>query len=197
MVVQEVDPWVSDEEIKSGERWNNTIAQALDGIDFGIICLTLANQHAPWLMFEGGALAKRLNTARVVPVCIDLAPSDITGPLEAFQGRFLDKAGLRRLVHDINEMSAKPMLRGSLDRLFERMWDDFETARSLAMQGSPKPERSHRSVDNMMVELVNRLRRIDHTLARIDTEYVIPADVRESDDLEGERTLMGNIEPVE
>ena len=70
---------MSDDAIRSGARWSDAIAQSLDESDFGIICVTRDNLDAPWLLFEAGALAKRFKTARVVPLCIDLAPSDISG----------------------------------------------------------------------------------------------------------------------
>ena len=63
-LVQAVEPWMSDEEIASGKRWRDEIGSALSKIDFGIICLTRSNQHNPWLMFEAGALAKQLESAR-------------------------------------------------------------------------------------------------------------------------------------
>jgi hypothetical protein len=62
---------------------------ALQDTDLGIICLTKANQHEPWLMFEAGALAKHLTTARVIPLYIDLGPAQVTGPLEDWQGQSL------------------------------------------------------------------------------------------------------------
>jgi hypothetical protein len=61
-VAQHVRPWMSDQEIGTGRRWNEEIAKALDDTDFGIVCVTAQNQHAPWLMFEAGGLAKRLAT---------------------------------------------------------------------------------------------------------------------------------------
>ncbi len=70
-IAQHVEPWMSDEEIKSGTRWNDQVAKALDETDFGIVCVTATNQHRPWLMFEAGALAKRLDAGRVVPLCTD------------------------------------------------------------------------------------------------------------------------------
>jgi hypothetical protein len=94
-VVQHVDAWMSDEEIGSGQRWNEAIAHSLDETDFGIVCVTRANQHAPWLIFEAGAVAKSVKKGRVVPLYIDLLSTDITGPLEAFQGRSLDENGPR------------------------------------------------------------------------------------------------------
>jgi hypothetical protein len=48
-IVQHVDPWMSDEEIASGTRWNDRIAAALETTNFGIVCVTAANQHQPWL----------------------------------------------------------------------------------------------------------------------------------------------------
>jgi hypothetical protein len=49
---------MSDEDIDSGARWNDSIAKSLDDTHFGIVCATRENQHAPWLIFEAGALAK-------------------------------------------------------------------------------------------------------------------------------------------
>jgi hypothetical protein len=66
LVIQQVEPWMSVEEIKSGTRKGIEIARSLDETDFGIICVTHSNQHKPWLMFEAGAIAKRLDLARVV-----------------------------------------------------------------------------------------------------------------------------------
>jgi hypothetical protein len=111
-VVQHIEPWMSDEQIRSGTRWREVIGKALDGTDFGIICLTRSNQHEPWLVFEAGALAKRLEVARLVPLFIDLAPSDVTGPLEGWQGQRLDREGVRRLVFDLNEAADKSVPEG-------------------------------------------------------------------------------------
>jgi hypothetical protein len=97
-VVQHVDAWMSDADIGSGQRWNEAISKSLDETDFGIVCVTRANQHAPWLIFEAGALAKSVNEGRVVPLCIDLKSAEVTGPLSGFQGRALDRDGVKRLV---------------------------------------------------------------------------------------------------
>jgi hypothetical protein len=53
---------MSAEEIRSGDRWNSEIASALDDTNFGIVRVTRANQHSPWLIFEAGALAKSVRT---------------------------------------------------------------------------------------------------------------------------------------
>jgi TIR domain len=90
-VVQHVDAWMSDADIGSGQRWNEAISKSLDETDFGIVCVTRANQHAPWLIFEAGALAKSVNEGRVVPLCIDLK---IGGGDRAALG--LSRAGARQ-----------------------------------------------------------------------------------------------------
>jgi hypothetical protein len=45
----------------------------LDEYEFGIVCLTAENLTAPWIMFESGALAKKLGKTRLGPVLIRLA----------------------------------------------------------------------------------------------------------------------------
>jgi hypothetical protein len=171
-VVQHVDAWMSDEEIKSGDRWSNEIAKSLDDTNFGVICVTKSNQHAPWLIFEAGALAKSLEMGRVVPLCIDIAPSDVTGPLAAFQGRCLDKDGLRRLVRDIDGACEKPM-GDRIDRLFDRMWPDVEAALSDATQQIPGERPIQRSTEDMVAELVERMRRVERNIEGLPFKSVV------------------------
>jgi hypothetical protein len=113
---------MSDEKIGSGTPWCDSIADALDKTDFGIVCVTRENRAAPWLIFEAGALAKSVKTARVVPLCIDLPLTDITGPLARSQGRSLGYDGIRRLVHDLNKETEKPLSSERLDRSFKTAW---------------------------------------------------------------------------
>jgi hypothetical protein len=101
-VVQRVGPWMSDNNIDGGARWNDKIAKALEETDFGIVCVTRENQSSAWLNFEAGAVAKKVGPARAIPLLIDLPPADLKGPVPAFQWRLLNEKDLRLLVHDVN-----------------------------------------------------------------------------------------------
>jgi hypothetical protein len=153
MVVQHLEPWMSEEDIVSGARWNDAIAKALGETDFAIVCVTPENQAASWLMFEAGAIAKSVEVAHVVPLCIGLAPSQVTGPLKAFQGRSLNEAGMRRLVYDITMARQNPMPRAQVDELFDAMWPSLDAAIHTARKPLISPEQA-RSADDMLSELV-------------------------------------------
>lgn len=170
-VVQHVDVWMSDEEIGSGQRWNEAISKSLDETHFGIVCVTRANQHAPWLIFEAGAIAKSVDEGRVVPLCIDLKSTDVTGPLSGFQARLLDKDGVRRLVRDLNEAAEKEMPKERLDGIFNAMWPELEAAVLDAINAVQPETQPSRSAEDMLEELVERIRRIDR---QVDKE---PADL--------------------
>jgi hypothetical protein len=166
-IAQHVEPWMSDQHIKGGMRWNSEVAAALDDSRFGIVCVTASNQHKPWLMFEAGALAKRLQNepGRVVPLYIDLGPADVTGPLAAFQGHQLDEEGMRSLVQDLMELRENAP---DISRVFNRMWPDLEEQVKAAKQQSPAPESPERTERDMLEELVERVRRLD----RIESKEV-------------------------
>ncbi|MGC4859775.1 toll/interleukin-1 receptor domain-containing protein [Micromonospora sp. DT41] len=161
IVVQHVDPWLSDAEIESGTRWNEAIATNLEDTDFGLVCVTRSNQSAPWLMFEAGALAKRLSVARLVPLCIDLEPAEVISPLQSFQSRKLDKEGMRRIVHELGEMSENPKPREDIDRLFEAMWPELDRQVQLAATQHESVDGPRRSTTDMLAELVTRVRNLE------------------------------------
>jgi hypothetical protein len=83
LVINSVEPFVSSEDINAGTRWQGEIAGALQTTNFGLVCVTRENHGAPWLNFEAGALAKAVDSSRVVPLAIDLKPSDIENPSAA------------------------------------------------------------------------------------------------------------------
>jgi len=119
---------MSEEDIAGGNRWTDSLAEALDRCDFGIICLTQSNQRSPWLLFEAGALAKRMQTGRVVPLCIDFPVGKLKGPFGLFQGRPMTKEGLKRLVADISQAFAEPLGPRTLNLVFDAGWSYLEAA---------------------------------------------------------------------
>ena len=86
-VINSVEPFVSSEDIHAGARWQRELASQLDLSNFGIVCVTRENQAEPWLNFEAGALAKAVDVSRLIPLAIDLKPSDVELPLGEFQAQ--------------------------------------------------------------------------------------------------------------
>ena len=124
-VINIIQPWVSSEDIRGGDRWLSKLLEQLDESDFGILCCTAEAVTSAWLLFEAGALAKHLNS-RVVPLLIDIRVEDLPDPLKNFQARAISESGLKALVEDINSALAaanfNPLDSARLDRAFNRTW---------------------------------------------------------------------------
>src|SRR5258705_10903236 len=71
-VTQSADFFVSAKDIPGGVLWDPVISAELEASDFGIIVLTKESLGSEWVLFEAGALAKRVSTARVLPYLIGL-----------------------------------------------------------------------------------------------------------------------------
>lgn len=90
-VIQRLPCYMSSHDIEAGALWLNDILTALDGSSIGIICLTRENLAKPWVHFEAGALAKKIERPRVCSLLIDLAATDVGFPLAAFQTKTFSK----------------------------------------------------------------------------------------------------------
>lgn len=125
-VFETATPFMSQSDIEGGSRPLPRIESELENARFGVIIVTKANQHAPWITFEAGALSKVIDDAGqyVMPMLVDLRISDLTGPLTQFQAAILDQAGTRKLVQSIGKvLSLEP---GYVDRKFETYWPQLE-----------------------------------------------------------------------
>jgi hypothetical protein len=126
LVLHAVEPFVSAKDIRAGPRWQAEIARELDDTDFGLICVTKENQGAEWLNFEAGALAKSVNSSRVVPVAIDLSPADIANPLGQFQATKLTKEDIGEVLASMNEACPSPIDERNLRKATEKWWPDLQ-----------------------------------------------------------------------
>jgi hypothetical protein len=160
LVVDYVEPWVSDTDIEAGERWGHSVAAELAASNFGILCVTSENLHSPWVLFEAGALRKSLDDSRVIPLLLDLDFSDVSGPLAQFQAKKLDKDGLHEVISSIQRSCETPINEGIVDARFDGMWPTLEA--KLAEVPSEAPtERSVRPQTEVLEELVSSIRSLD------------------------------------
>ncbi|MCL2593332.1 MAG: toll/interleukin-1 receptor domain-containing protein [Defluviitaleaceae bacterium] len=125
-VIQSIEPFVSSEDIQTGERWSENIARELKDSNFGILCVTKDNFKAPWLLFEAGALSKEIdNKSFVVPLLFGIKPSDLSkSPLLQFQSISFSKDEIRKLMNTLNDANGKTV--DNLDEVFEKWYPDLE-----------------------------------------------------------------------
>ena len=101
-VIQASRPWISTRDLDRGSLWFGEINDQLKDTTVGIICLTQENENRPWILFEAGALAKGLSTARVCTFLIDLVSKDIEDPLAQFNHTFPNRDSVLGLIRTLN-----------------------------------------------------------------------------------------------
>ncbi len=125
-VIQDIEPFLSSD-IEKGKRWSDEISRNLYECEFGIICLTLENQHEPWILFEAGAMSR--NDANICPLLIDLSTTDLINPLSQFQGvkSIINKKEMKKLFVTLNKHIKKPLDDHQLQKAFNRCWKEYNT----------------------------------------------------------------------
>lgn len=172
-VLHAVEPFVSARDIRAGTRWQAEIASELDDTEFGLICVTKENQDAEWLNFEAGALAKSVDSSRVVPLAIDLVPADIANPLGQFQAIRLNKEDVTDLLISMNEACPSPITEENLRKAAEKWWPDLEEEltkiadRRYETEGAvPTPPRPDRDLLEEVLDSVRTLARSSNAAPR-------------------------------
>ena len=126
-VLQNVDPYVSSEDIDKGARWSTDISGELDSSNFGILCITPDNLEAPWLNFEAGALSKSLDRSRVAPLLIGVPRADVQGPVLQFQSTIIEQEDIKKLLQGINASCGDHALEDvRFEEVFEVWWPRLE-----------------------------------------------------------------------
>lgn len=127
-VLQAVKPYFTPDDIEKGARWNSEISKELEQSEFGILCLTRDNLNSPWLIFESGALSKKLEKSNVCPILFGITNNDLKGPLKQFQATLFKKEEMKKLLKAINsKLEDHSLIDSVLENVFEKWWPDLET----------------------------------------------------------------------
>lgn len=121
-------------DIEKGTLWFEAIRTQLQGADAAIICLTPENIDSPWMHFEVGAIAGKNAESRIFAYLFGLTPSEVSGPLAAFQSSSCTKEDTRKLVLALEKVCQKPIEK------FDEHWPDLEAALAdVAPNPRPRP----------------------------------------------------------
>ncbi|MCF8083689.1 MAG: toll/interleukin-1 receptor domain-containing protein [Deltaproteobacteria bacterium] len=155
-VIQNIDPWMSKSDMEKGSRWAQELAEKLTDASVGLICLTPENQHAPWLLFEAGAISNALEKNYVCTYLYKLECTEITGPLSQFQHTEANKSDTNKLMYTFNKALGESRLQKEvLDKSFEKWWPDLEEKikKIPAMEKIDPPKRSQEDMLKELLEL--------------------------------------------
>lgn len=122
MVLQSIEPYMSNEDIDKGNRWSTDLANELEESTAGIVILTPDNLASPWLHFEAGALSKIIDRTILAPVIFGLKPSEINHPLSLFQVTQFTSSDFLKLLKSINSVSPEPLPENRLEKTHEALW---------------------------------------------------------------------------
>jgi len=162
LVINDVEPWMSEEDIAAGARWSLEIAGSLEKSGFGIICVTPENRERPWLLFEAGALAKAFESARVVPYLFGFKDKSLPGsPLSQLQAKLSTEGGTFDLVKSLNDALGDRKLDAKrLEKSFAKWWPELELALKEIPESPPDaaPASPQPSTDERLAELLDLAR---------------------------------------
>jgi hypothetical protein len=127
VVIQQLEIFVSTEDISKGSNWFSIISKELENTNFGIVCITAENHKEPWILFESGAIYKKVNESKVCVILFDMKKKDLDGPLSHFNATEFSKGEIYKLLLSINESLNEGKLEESkLIKSFEKWWGDLE-----------------------------------------------------------------------
>jgi len=194
----EIQPWISGTDIAPGERWSREVAQQLEAADVGIVCVTRENQSARWLNFEAGALAKKLESSRVVPLAIDLKPSEVQQPLGQFQVKEATKSGILDILRSLNGLCANRV--PDIARAYDLWWPQLEPDLINAPAGEEPTHDQHELIEEIHRIVKEKLDRASETVPagreRERTQVARRAE-RIASFIQGARILLVNDVPRE
>lgn len=160
MVLQYLEPWLSQSDIEAGERWANEVGKELEASNFGIICITRENVSSPWILFESGALSKSMQEGRVIPLLLDIDFKDISGPLAQFQAKKVERNGGLDAINSINNFAEAKLPESRLAPQFEALWPSFEGKIATIPKAAPHTKQN-RPQHEILEELVSGMRGLD------------------------------------
>jgi hypothetical protein len=129
-IIEGVQPFVSTG-IAKGRLWFLEVGEHLRSASAGLICLTRESLGSSWIHYEAGVLARAVSEreeaqaapGRIFTYLLDVDPTEVVGPLSAYQSSVATREDTRLLVE-----SMAGALKSSENWLarFEEVWPQLE-----------------------------------------------------------------------
>ncbi len=94
----------------------------------------------------------------MVPLAIDLKPSDIAPPLGHFNGQAASESGMGAIVRAVNAMCEQPLEESRLDATFSKWWPDLDAKIQEIEADTPAPAGDTRDVRELVEETLDLVR---------------------------------------
>ena len=146
------------QDAERGIRWFDEIAKELDETDIGIVCLTRDNLDSHWMLFESGALAKKMEHTRLLTFLFDLKPSDVDGPLAFFNHSKNNKGGIRKLYETLNNQCEDSWDVHDFERIFNQWWPEIKKELDTIPKEEIVDEEPVREDREILEEILNNVR---------------------------------------
>jgi hypothetical protein len=166
LVIPTVTPWVSSRDIEKGTRPEEVLSSTLEDTDAGIVCLTAQNLSAPWILFEAGALAKKVSGSRLWTLLFNLDPADVAPPLGQLQHTKFEEKDFRQMVESVSRFAEKNGQSAPyVGKQFDRWWPDLKERVDGFLGGeegsktAKAPQRTDRLLLEEMLEIVRSLQK--------------------------------------
>jgi TIR domain len=167
-VIQGIQPFVSAKDMDKGAQWTQVLAGELNDSDFGVVCLTPANLLSPWLNYEAGAIMSSVDS-RVCPVLLGVEKGEVQPPLSQLQLTALDVDDFVLLMNSMNKAAGSPLDITAVDETVRVWWPQLQErvggieipTHAGEPQKPAEPPKPQSSIEEMVQEILSRLRRIE------------------------------------
>lgn len=102
-VLPGIKPWISDQDIAKGKKWFPELTAQLDKSHVSITFITPENVRSPWVYYEVGFIAAKLESGFVCPYIMGVDSKLVKDtPLGQFQWTLAEKDDTWKLIKSIN-----------------------------------------------------------------------------------------------
>ncbi len=159
-VLQSVQTYFTPSDIEKGARSLEDITKELKESEVGLLCLTPDNINSNWILFEAGALSKRVGKSRVCPILLGLKPTDLSAPLNQFQATRIEREDFRKLIDVINNcLENNKLPEKTIQTVFDKWWPDLEKELNEIAEEVLEPDQPIRNDREILEEILQLIRK--------------------------------------
>ena len=154
-VLPGIRPWISSQDIAKGQRWFDELTNQMSKTNISITFITPGNVRSPWVFYEVGVIAAKMEQGSVCPYLIGVKGEQVKDtPIGQYQWTTATKNDTLKLLQSINKKLGdkghdQGLIEGNfkthwpkLNRRLEKLAEESPPISSLVVETEPSVEES-------------------------------------------------------